>query len=204
MLTFTLFHSLKGIADSMQIDSGTRIATLETDKYTISLDVVGDVRVLWNPDPDKSWKDDGSELYKSPCQFPDGLMRLFAEGKAEGLKNLGIGNNNWFELTITGKVSGKIVYEDVWDIDEDTPGDILDSMCNVLADFEKTSHPESVKTFRASGIRYDTDGNDIVLPSAMTVTCASEEEVADAISDATGWLVESIDEIIEIQQNTTP
>lgn len=117
--------------------SGTRIAKLETDRYILSIDVVGDVRVLWNPDPDKSWEDAGTELYKSPCQFPDELMRLFAEGRADGLKNLEIGNNNWFEATLSEKSTGTIVFEDVWDIEDETPGDILNSMCDVIAEYEK-------------------------------------------------------------------
>ena len=137
MFTFNLFYPLTGVRDSMQIDSGTRIAKLETDRYILSIDVVGDVRVLWNPDPDKSWKDKGTELYKSPCQFPDELMRLFAEGRADGLKNLEIGNNNWFEATLSEKSTGTIVFEDVWDIEDETPGDILNSMCDVIAEYEK-------------------------------------------------------------------
>ena len=201
MFTFTLFHSLKGIVDSMQLDSGTRIAKLETDKYILSVDVVGDVRVLWNPNPDKSWEDAGTELYKSPSQFPDELMRLFAEGRADGLKNLEIGNNNWFEATLSEKPTGTIVLEDVWDMEDETPGDILNSMCDVIAEYEKEFVSEPVKVFRVTGIHYETDGNDVALPSALTVACASEDDVADAVSDRTGWLVKSIDGIEEVGVN---
>ncbi len=201
MFTFNLFYPLTGVRDSMQIDSGTRIAKLETDKYVLSVDVVGDVRVLWNPDPDKSWEDAGTELYKSPSQFPDKLMRLFAEGRTGGLKNLEIGNNNWFEATLSEKSTGKIVLEDVWDIRDETPGDILNSMCDVIAEYEKEFVSEPVKVFRVTGIHYETDGNDVALPSALTVACASEEKVADAVSDRTGWLVKSIDGIEEVGVN---
>lgn len=52
------------------------------------------------------------------------------------------------------------------------------------------------RTYKASGIIYDTDGiavND--LPDTLTVTAENEDGVADAISDCTGWCVKSIDTI---------
>ena len=52
--------------------------------------------------------------------------------------------------------------------------------------------------FIAIGIQYETDGYDVKLPSTLTVECADESEVADAISDMTGWLVESIGDITEL------
>lgn len=51
--------------------------------------------------------------------------------------------------------------------------------------------------FKASGIVFDTDGQTVDLPNEMTVQCDDIEDVADAISEETGWLVESIEEIIE-------
>ena len=143
MLTFTLFYSLTGIVDSMQIDSGTRIAKLETDKYILSLDVVGDVRVFWNPDPNKSWRSHDTEEYRKPSDFPDELMQLFAEHRAYGLENLSIDNNNWFEATISKKTTGEIVYEDVWDVENETSGSILDSMCDVIDEYEKEFEEET-------------------------------------------------------------
>lgn len=56
-----------------------------------------------------------------------------------------------------------------------------------------------MKRFYATGIEYDLDGNeDPGLPTDMEVECEDEDLVADAISDSTGWLVESIDEIHEV------
>jgi len=52
------------------------------------------------------------------------------------------------------------------------------------------------KTYKATGIIYDTDGvavND--LPDTLTVTAENGDGVADAISDCTGWCVKSIDTI---------
>lgn len=54
------------------------------------------------------------------------------------------------------------------------------------------------KLFKATGIVYDTDGEKIALPTTLTVECEDTEQVADAISDETGWLVETIADIQEI------
>lgn len=52
------------------------------------------------------------------------------------------------------------------------------------------------RTYKASGIIYDTDGVAVAdLPDTLTVTAENEEGVADAISDRTGWCVESINTI---------
>ncbi|APP75063.1 hypothetical protein BJD12_07100 [Xanthomonas vesicatoria ATCC 35937] len=46
-----------------------------------------------------------------------------------------------------------------------------------------------MKAFHVRGIVWETDGKHPVLPAEATVECASEEEIADALSDAYGWLV---------------
>lgn len=51
--------------------------------------------------------------------------------------------------------------------------------------------------FKVSNIKYDTKESivaeelDLQLPTNMEIECDSEEEIADTISDLTGWLVES-------------
>lgn len=52
------------------------------------------------------------------------------------------------------------------------------------------------RTYKATGIVYDTDGVDVTnLPDALTVTAENEDGIADAISELTGWCVESINAI---------
>ncbi|MBB5879671.1 hypothetical protein GGR74_000819 [Xanthomonas arboricola] len=46
-----------------------------------------------------------------------------------------------------------------------------------------------MKAFRVRGIVWETDGKRPKLPTEATVECASEEDIADALSDAYGWLV---------------
>lgn len=56
-----------------------------------------------------------------------------------------------------------------------------------------------MKYFEARGIVYDTDDQEVnSLPDTLTVECDDIEEVADAISDHTGWLVSTIREIVEL------
>ena len=42
-------------------------------------------------------------------------------------------------------------------------------------------------------IDYDTDGYQVNLPTEMDVECEDEFQIADKISDRTGWLVNSFD-----------
>ena len=56
-----------------------------------------------------------------------------------------------------------------------------------------------MKTFHVTNIKYDMSDSQgqlsaeegISLPKEMNVLCESEEEIADIISDSTGWLVVS-------------
>ena len=44
---------------------------------------------------------------------------------------------------------------------------------------------------KVKDIVYDTDGYEVNLPTSMVCEVESEDEIADYISDKTGWLVES-------------
>ncbi|MEA9559114.1 hypothetical protein [Xanthomonas campestris] len=46
-----------------------------------------------------------------------------------------------------------------------------------------------MKAFHVRRIVWETDGKRPALPAEATVECESEEGVADALSDAYGWLV---------------
>ena len=49
------------------------------------------------------------------------------------------------------------------------------------------------------GIQYDTDGQEITgLPTNLMVEADDIEEVVDKISDETGWLVETLDRIVPV------
>jgi len=50
-------------------------------------------------------------------------------------------------------------------------------------------HGAGMKAFHVRGIVWETDGKRPALPVEATVECESEEDIADALSDAYGWLV---------------
>lgn len=45
-----------------------------------------------------------------------------------------------------------------------------------------------MKAFNVFNIKWDTDGAQVKLPKYMTVVVEDEEDIADAISDQTGYL----------------
>ena len=53
--------------------------------------------------------------------------------------------------------------------------------------------------YYAMGIQYDTDGLEIAgLPTNLMVEADDIEQVVDKISDKTGWLVETLDRIVPV------
>ncbi|QDS17048.1 hypothetical protein [Xanthomonas arboricola] len=56
-----------------------------------------------------------------------------------------------------------------------------------------------MKAFRVRGIVWEIDGKRPALPGEATVECESEEDIADALSDAYGWLVSEIAVVEEIE-----
>lgn len=91
---------LEKIRTSMQLDSGQQVAWLEVGSYEVSLEVRGDVWVIFNPDPDGSYED--GETYKTPSDFPEGLKKFFSEEEnAADLPNVYVVNNNWFEIFVS-------------------------------------------------------------------------------------------------------
>lgn len=112
------------IITSMQLDSGQILAHLKAGDYDVYLEVRGDVRVLWNPDPNGDYQD--GEVYKTPSGFPDELMKIFETGvPTVDMKNIHIGEGNWFEVYANHK--GRcILTEDDFDIELRDPDEIFE------------------------------------------------------------------------------
>ncbi|CEI11415.1 hypothetical protein P2B10_21360 [Xanthomonas perforans] len=53
--------------------------------------------------------------------------------------------------------------------------------------------------FHVRGIVWETDGKRPVLPSEATVECESEEGIAEALSDAYGWLASDFVVVEELE-----
>lgn len=56
-----------------------------------------------------------------------------------------------------------------------------------------------MKAFHVRGIVWETDGKRPALPVEATVRCEGEEDIADALSNAYGWLVSEIAVVEEIE-----
>ncbi|MBB3760798.1 hypothetical protein [Xanthomonas arboricola] len=55
-----------------------------------------------------------------------------------------------------------------------------------------------MRAFHVQGIVWDTGGKRAALPAEATVECEREAGIADALSDAYGWLVSEIAVVEEI------
>ena len=122
------------INDSMQLDSGTCLAHLKIDGMEISLEVRGQVRVVWNPEPDGTT--DGGSVYTCASQFPDDLMRVFAERmNTADMTNIFIDDNNWFEVFI--EKNGK--FQDSFTVDPENmlPDTMFSILWDAYTDFQK-------------------------------------------------------------------
>lgn len=134
-LSFHQYIDLEDIHDSMQLDSGQVIAELENDLLSITLEVRGQVRVLWNPDPDGE-PHDGS-VFKCASQFPEELMKIFAEGRAGDMKNIFVDDNNWFEVFVEDKQENQVIHTKTVDAEEMDRQQVLDLLMEFYNKFAK-------------------------------------------------------------------
>jgi hypothetical protein len=125
---------LEDIHDSMQLDSGTVIATLEAGDYRLKLEVEGEVKVYWNPNGGR-WDGHDSEMYKCASQMPDELLALFANGYDTGRKDIEVCNNNWYEAIVSYK--GMTVFSDLADMDGLNPSGIFTSLWDMYLEFKE-------------------------------------------------------------------
>ena len=175
----------RDIHDSMQLDSGTDIATLEIGHYRLKEHVVGDVRVFWNPDPARSWEDEGTETYRHASQMPEELLRIFGGDKPwSDYSNLHVVNNNWFEVTVRYK--GVVVYSDLDDMDTLDPHDLFTSLWDMYLEFKKDEEElEKVFQERMKDVPA-IDGETEDLPANQLVnglrTGMSDENVHDLLA----------------------
>jgi hypothetical protein len=136
---FSVEDFLLGIHDSMELDSGQCVASLEVnDSILVTINVEGYVRVVFN-----------DVAYKASSQMPDELTDLFHEGKAYDDERVYIDNNNWFEAFIyyknpdynpKDKKSVKWLYDNCWstdvlDGDWKDEADVFSTMMELAKDY---------------------------------------------------------------------
>ena len=125
MEKFTCGFDLSNINDSMELESGIEIARLENDKYAVTLEVRGEVRVVFD-----------DEVYKSVSQMPDELVQLFHDGKAYDDERVYVDMNNWFEVFFWEKKGKKLVWTN-WSDEDDFGGFSVKAIEAVLRHYMK-------------------------------------------------------------------
>lgn len=91
-LDFRIWEDLKECVDSLLMESGTVIATLKIGEYILSLEVVGDVKIVYK-----------DEAYYSCNDFTQELEDIIKGGCYWDVPELYIENNNWYNLTFSGE-----------------------------------------------------------------------------------------------------
>lgn len=148
------------VADSMQFDSGQSLAELRYDGWLASLEVRGEVRVVWNPDPGGTTE--GGTAYRHASDFPEDLMDVFAHPEKhdrESMQNLFVDDNNWFEVFV--EKDGRFVESFVVDLKDYKPETVLETLMFYCRECRKYELEERVGRLAE---RLDkTDGKAIVL-----------------------------------------
>lgn len=94
MVQFSIYKDLKKVnANSLLIDSGEEVASLQIGKYWLSLMCRGEVRVNF-----------GDETFYSASEYPqivtDYFLGKITEEEINKEKEFWIGDNNWFQLEL--------------------------------------------------------------------------------------------------------
>lgn len=119
---FTIAPGLVGITDSLLLDSCKEYASLKCGHITASLQVRGDVRVVFR-----------GEAYRTPSEFPEELKAIIRGGAYDGSHEdeLFIDDNNWFEVFVVK--DGSNVFSDIAEsLDECTEDAVFSTLRSFL------------------------------------------------------------------------
>lgn len=137
---FIQYIDMQNIVNSMQLDSGLTIAKLENKRYCVSLEVNGDVRVLWTPDPNGT----PTQAYAWPSKFPPELAEVFAKDMdTYGMENIQIEDSNWFEIFIEDKKEHNIIDSIVVGPEQMTPAEVKMLLLNTWDEYCNGEKSES-------------------------------------------------------------
>lgn len=152
VLNFEINGDLSQYTDSLLFQDET-IATLETelenDRYQVSIEVIGDIRLFFKGD-----------LYKCSGNFPNELKEIINSGKVLEHNEIEIIDNNWFEIDIYEKNSQNVyelIYDEIFeqDISTMTPDELKEYMINHLKDYLKIENAVEVNDVSKSNENLD-------------------------------------------------
>lgn len=129
ILTFA--PDLFSVNDSMEVESGTELARLDTGDTVVTLEVRGDVDVEYK-----------GKSYRSPAKFPPELLEIMHNGyDSDESGTLNVIDNNWAEVFCWEKKDGgKLSWtgqSDVVDLEFDNPSDIYSFLLDCATIFEE-------------------------------------------------------------------
>ena len=131
VLDFKISGNLSEYTDSLLFDHDV-IASLETNEYKVTIEIIGDKRIIFD-----------DEVYKSAYDYPEELVEILKEGDYSDNDRIEIIDNNWFEIDIYERDSINNVYEliddDVLEVDISAmnEGSLKEYMIKYLEDYLK-------------------------------------------------------------------
>lgn len=152
VLDFEINGDLSQYTDSLLFQDET-IATLETelenDRYQVSIEVIGDIRLFFKGD-----------LYKCSVNFPNELKEIINSRKVLEHSEIEIIDNNWFEIDIYEKNSQNVyelIYDEIFeqDISTMTPDELKEYMINHLKDYLKIENAVEINDVSKSNENLD-------------------------------------------------
>lgn len=117
MIKFIQDIDLTDINDSLELESGQIIATLEKDGIIASLEVHGHVTIDFN-----------ERTYNYYSEFPDTLKSLIHSGDYLNDPRVYVSENNWFEVFIYHGEDDPGPLCDVVDVENLTPAELFDTL----------------------------------------------------------------------------
>lgn len=150
ILDFEINGDLSQYTDSLLFEDET-IAILKTEKYQVTIEVIGDIRIFFK-----------DNLYKCPGNFPNELKEIINAGKVLEHNEIEIINNNWFEIDVYEKSSQneneyELIYDDVLeeDISIMASDDLKKYMINHLKDYLEIEGEIEIKDILKSNENLD-------------------------------------------------
>lgn len=99
ILNFEVSVDINECKESLLFDNET-IATLDVDKYRVTIEVHGAKRIIFK-----------NQVYKSAYNYPDELKEIIKRGNYFNNNDIEFVDNNWFEIDVYEKDTTDNMYE---------------------------------------------------------------------------------------------
>ncbi len=170
--TLKILVPLADLKDSMLMDSGQDVITINHRGYDVSVRVCGEVRVDYK----------GSR-YAAACQMPEDLLAKFRDGSAYSDPDVNVIDNNWFEAFIDkdGQWTGSSSVIDDFDgeSEEDVAKELVDMVDECVVDEAMDLLKDKCKTHGLEGVEFTRE--DALRVADMAAKGHTLAEAADIV-----------------------